>query len=173
MLCGAKIPKDFWMHEPLLTVGTLHWRFPASQQSNTQVVSHTSGFTSRAIRHEWHEVSCYAASYKRLRTLGRGSARYRCALGRRLLARGSTRPNRSPTSCCAIARSIACSKNSRSAGAAGRIASWNAVIVCSVTLKLSCRGRFWCVSAAWAISFFVHPIGTWRLGPSDEVVFHP
>jgi hypothetical protein len=42
-----------------------------------------------------------------------------------------------------------------------------------VPLKLSCRGRFSCASAAWAISFLVHPVGTFRLGPSDKVVFHP
>ena len=89
--------------------------------------------------------SRYAALCKRLRAFGRGSIRYRCALGRRLLARGSARPNRSPTSCCAIARSITCSKNSRSAGAARRIASWNAVIVCSVPLKLSCREAAVCI----------------------------
>ena len=116
--------------------------------------------TPRGFRHEWHEISRYAALCKRLRISGRGSSRYCRALGRPLLARGSTRPNRSPICCCAIARSVACSKNIPIRGAVRRISSWNAVIVCSVRLKFSCRGRFSCAS----------PPGPSQLGSSCKLV---
>lgn len=66
-----------------------------------------------AIWGEWHEEFPYAPASKSLRASRRGFIRNRWGFGRRLLARGSTRPNRSPTSWMEIALSIASTRGTR------------------------------------------------------------
>lgn len=104
----------------------------------------------RAVALAWR---CRPINFARACARGFVSRSY--SLGRRFTARGSQRSGRFPTRCFTTSWKTSAANYSRRSGVAHRSAARNSFRVCTVAVKLICRGLMPLASAACAITFRV------------------